>query len=107
MSNVQCPKSRVKNPLRSDQPDIGPWTFSPGENEMKHHPAWLATGLLVFVILACNLGKKSNDNNRPANGNSNSSAPTTEADLGSGATIKEIHMAKDDGNGSPGEETDT
>ena len=75
---------------------------------MKHHPAWLAAGLLLFVILACNLGKKSNVNNRPANGNSNaSSRPATETDLGSGAAIKEIHMAKDDGNGTPGEETDT
>jgi len=71
---------------------------------MKHHPAWLAAGLLVFVILACNLGKKSNVNNRGASGNSNSSP--SEVDLGPGLLIKEIHMAKDDGNGTPGEETD-
>jgi hypothetical protein len=61
---------------------------------MKHHPAWLTAGLLIFVVLACNLGKKTS--------NSNSNTPV---DQGSGAYIKEIHMAKDDGQGSPGEET--
>jgi len=68
---------------------------------MKHHPAWLAAGLLVFVVLACNLGKVKN-----ANSNSNSNA-SREADLGSGAAIKEIHMAKDNGKGAPGDETDS
>lgn len=72
---------------------------------MKHHPAWLAAGLLVFVVLACSLGKKTaNDSN--SNSNSNSTAGR-EADSGSGAAIKEMHMAKDDGSGAPGEETDT
>ena len=70
---------------------------------MKHHPAWLAAGLLVFVVLACNLSKNSNTN---SNSNSNSNSNTS-SDLGSGQAIKEIHMAKDDGNGAPGEETDT
>ncbi|HLN98427.1 MAG TPA: hypothetical protein VK208_08205 [Pyrinomonadaceae bacterium] len=75
---------------------------------MKHHPAWLAAGLLVFVVLACNLGKKANTNVGNANTNANSKTqPGAETDLGSGAAIKEIHMAKDDGNGSPGDETDT
>ena len=64
---------------------------------MKHHPAWLAAGLLVFVVLACNLSKNSNSNS-----NSNSSG-----DLGSGQAIKDVHMAKDDGNGAPGDETDS
>lgn len=68
---------------------------------MKPHAAWLAAGLLVFVVLACNLGKMKNAN---TNSNSNSNA-STEADTGSGNAIKEIHMAKDDGNGDPGEET--
>lgn len=73
---------------------------------MKHHPAWLAVGLLVFVVLACNFGKKipiNSNSNTNANTNSNSS---TEADLGSGVAIKDIHMAKDDGDGKPGDETD-
>jgi hypothetical protein len=64
---------------------------------MKHHPAWLAAGLLVFVVLACNLSKSTN------NSNSNSSSSTT-AEQGPGTYIREIHMAKDDG-GSPGDET--
>jgi hypothetical protein len=73
---------------------------------MKHHPAWLAAGLLVFVVLACNLSK--NTNNRNSNSNSNSSSSTsTESDLGPGLAIKESHMAKDDGNGEPADETDT
>jgi hypothetical protein len=76
---------------------------------MKHHPTWLAIGLLIFVVLACNLGKKVDTNlnsnsNSNANSNSNSS---TDVDLGSGVAIKDIHMAKDDGNGSPGDETDS
>ena len=40
---------------------------------MKRHPAWLASGLLLFVVLACNLSKNKNVNvnvntgsNRPA-----------------------------------------
>ena len=69
---------------------------------MKQHPAWLAAGLLVFVVLACSLGKKTENN---SNSNSNSKT-TTETDPGSGAAIKEIHMAKDD-NGAPGAESDS
>jgi hypothetical protein len=68
---------------------------------MKHHPAWLAAGLVVFVVLACNLSKSTNSN---SNSNSNSSSSTA-SDQGSGAFIKEIHMAKDDGSGAPGDET--
>jgi hypothetical protein len=70
---------------------------------MKQHPAWLAAGLLVFVVLACNLGKKTASNSN-LNSNSNSNAGA-EAD-GSRAAIKEIHMAKDD-NGAPGDETNS
>jgi hypothetical protein len=72
---------------------------------MKHHPAWLAAGLLIFVVLACNLGKLKNVNtNSNNNTNSNSNAAV---DRGAGSAIKEIHMAKDDGNGEPGEQTTT
>jgi hypothetical protein len=70
---------------------------------MKHHPAWLAAGLLVFVVLACNLGKKTTNSNSNSNSNSSSS---TAGDQGSGNYIKDIHMAKDNG-GSPGDETDS
>jgi hypothetical protein len=70
---------------------------------MKHHPGWLAAGLLIFVVLACNLGKTKNANNSNSNSNANASR---QVDLGSGNAIEEIHMAKDD-NGDPGAETDT
>lgn len=69
---------------------------------MKHHPAWLAAGLLVFVLLACNLGKKTTNSNSNSNSNSGSTV-----DQGSGSYIKEIHMAKDNGRGAPGDETDS
>ncbi len=39
---------------------------------MKHHPAWLAAGLLIFVVLACNLGKRTAN----VNVNTNSNTPT-------------------------------
>jgi hypothetical protein len=75
---------------------------------MRHHPAWLAVGLLVFVVLACNLGKK-NANNANLNGNANTNAGSTSSGggetTGPGIEIAEIHMAKDDGNGDPGDET--
>ncbi|HEV7798938.1 MAG TPA: hypothetical protein VGO73_12310 [Pyrinomonadaceae bacterium] len=74
---------------------------------MKHHPAWLAVGLLICVVLACSFGKNTNTNSN-SNSNANSgSASSTGADLGSGNAIREIHMAKDDGNGAPGDETDS
>lgn len=75
---------------------------------MRHHPAWLAVGLLLFVVLACNLGTK-NTNNNNANGNANTSATADSGggDTGPGIAIKEIHMAKDDGNGDPGDKTST
>lgn len=74
---------------------------------MTRHPAWLATGLLVFAVLACNLGKNTNSNSSSdSNSNSNSST-SSEADLGSGQAIKEIHMAKDNGREKPGDETDS
>ena len=73
---------------------------------MKQHPAWLAAGLLVFVVLACNLGKMKNLNTN-SNANANSNIASTSADEGSGNAIKEIHMARDDGSGAPGAETNS
>jgi len=74
---------------------------------MRHHPAWLAAGLLVFVVLACNLSKNSNNSNSNSTSNSNNSnsSSSTDSDLGSGQAIEEIHMAKDNGKGGPGDET--
>ena len=53
---------------------------------MKHNPAWLAAGLLVFVVLACNFSAGTNSNSGP---------------------ISKISMAKDNGKGDPGDETNT
>ena len=66
---------------------------------MRKHPAWLAVGLLLFALLACNLSKKTNTNNSNANSN-NANAEDTQVE--SGSVIKEIYMAKDDGSGKPG-----
>lgn len=72
---------------------------------MKHNPAWLAAGLLVFVVLACSAGKNANKESN-SNSNSNTSRASEAEDAGSGVFIKEIHMAKDD-NGKPGSEADS
>ena len=61
---------------------------------MKLHAAWLAGAMLLSVVLACNFSTNSN-----LNSNSNSAS--------SSAVFSEIHMAKDDGNGKPGDETNT
>lgn len=55
---------------------------------MKHHPAWLAAGLLIFVVLACNFSTNSNSGSN--------SGP-----------ISKMTMAKDNGSGEPGDETNT
>ena len=62
---------------------------------MKHHPAWLAAGLLIFAVLACNLSK--NNNNSNSNGNSNRPASAE-------IYVEQLHMAKDDNN-APGAST--
>lgn len=53
---------------------------------MKPHLAWLAGALLLFAVLACHFSTNSNST--------------------SGA-ISDIHMAKDNGRGDPGDETNT
>lgn len=55
---------------------------------MKHHPAWLALGLLLFVVVACNFSTGTNSGS------------------GSGP-ISKMTMAKDNGKGDPGDETNT
>jgi len=67
---------------------------------MKHHPAWLAAGLVLFVVLACSAGKNTN---QESNSNSNTSRTSEAEDAGPGIFIKEIHMARDD-DGKPGRE---
>lgn len=72
---------------------------------MKQHPAWLAASLLLFVVLACNLGKRGANVNINSNSNTNTEASTDTEDLGPGNSIQEVHMAKDNGRNAPGDET--
>lgn len=68
---------------------------------VKRHCAWLAAGLLVFVVVACNPGRKTT--NQSTNSGAAQDSPSSAST--STGVIKELHLAKDDGNGAPGEET--
>jgi hypothetical protein len=68
---------------------------------MRFHPALLAACLFLSVVLACNIGKTKNANVSTNTGASNSS--TAGSDAGPATLISEIHMAKDDGHGDPGD----
>jgi len=59
-------------------------------HKMKHHPAWLAAGLLVFVVLACNPSKK----NLQLQFNLQFKFQHQRVNQGSGSFLKEIHMAR-------------
>jgi len=74
---------------------------------MKHHSGWLAAGLLLFVVLACNLSKNSNNNNGNANKNANENKATNTAQpkrTNADVYVARLYMAKDN-NGKPGDET--
>jgi hypothetical protein len=77
---------------------------------MKRHSGWLAAGLLLFAVLACNLSKNGNNNNsNNSNSNSNnknSNTATTNRPANADVYVEKIHMAKDK-DGSPGEDTTT
>jgi len=77
---------------------------------MRHHPGWLAAGLLLFAVLACNLSKNSNnsnDSNRNANDNkASTNAPKTNRPANADVYVDKVYMAKDKG-GEPGDETTT
>jgi hypothetical protein len=66
---------------------------------MRRRPAWLAVGLILFVLVGCNLGRKTAD---VAN-NKSPEPENTSQDASSTGAISEIYMAKDDGNGDPGD----
>ena len=70
---------------------------------MKRHPVWLALALVLFVVLACNLGRRSTNlsTNKAAEAE-NVNATTTSTSTG---VLEDVHMARDDGKGDPGEET--
>ncbi len=70
---------------------------------MKRHSGWLAAGLLLFVVLACNLsknGNNSNNSNSNANSNKNSNTSTNTRSANAEVYIEKIRMAKDK-NGDP------
>lgn len=71
---------------------------------MKRHSGWLAAGLLLFAVLACNLSKNSNNNNSNSNSNKNSNTATINRPANADVYVDQISMAKDD-NGKPGETT--
>ncbi len=74
---------------------------------MKRHPAWLAAGLLLFAVLACNLSKNRNTNNSNRNGNENKSSNTNQPNRTNAEIyVDRVYMAKDN-NGKPGDETTT
>ncbi len=70
---------------------------------MNRHPAWLAVGLILFVVIACNLGKKTTNLSTNNTADLDTSTPATPS-TATGA-LTEAHMARDDGKGGPGEET--
>lgn len=77
---------------------------------MKRHPAWLAAGLLLAVVLACNLSKNSNNRNSNENENRNnnraSAGPTPNRPANAEVYVDSIDMAKDK-DGDPGDKTTT
>ena len=79
---------------------------------MKRHSGWLAAGLLLFAVLACNLSKNSNNTNNSnnsnsnSNKNSNSNASVITRPANAEVYVDSLTMNKDD-NGRPGEPTTT
>jgi hypothetical protein len=74
---------------------------------MKRHSGWLAAGLLMFAVLACNLSKNSNNsNNSNSNTNKNTNSATINRPANADVYVDKISMAKDD-DGKPGEITTT
>lgn len=72
---------------------------------MKRHSGWLAAGLLLFAVLACNLSKNSNNsNNSNKTANANKATPQPTRAANAEVYVDRIYMAKDK-NGDPGEET--
>ena len=76
---------------------------------MTRHPGWLAAGLLLFVVLACNLSKNNNNsnnsNNSNRNSNENKSSNTNQPKrVNPDVYVTRAYMAKDD-DGRPGDET--
>ena len=73
---------------------------------MKRHSGWLAAGLLLFAVLACNAGKNDNNSNNSNSNNKNSNTATTNRPANADVYVETIEMAKDK-DGEPGDTTTT
>jgi hypothetical protein len=67
---------------------------------MNRHSGWLAAGLLLFAVLACNLSKNKNNSNDSNNSNSNSNnrnsnTVTTNRPPNAEVYVDTLNMAKD------------
>jgi hypothetical protein len=73
---------------------------------MKRYSGLLAAGLLIFVVLACNLSRNSNNSNNSNNRNSNANKATPQPTRRANADVfvNRIYMAQD-ADGKPGDET--
>lgn len=79
---------------------------------MKHHSGWLAAGLLLVAVLACNTTKNGNNNNSNNSNNSNSNnknsnTATKTRPANADVFIEKIRMAKDKGGDPESGATDT
>ena len=66
---------------------------------------WLVIGLLVFVVNACSGARQASNQSNTQSGSPSQGEGSTSAT--STGIIKQVHVAKDNGKGGPGEETDT
>ncbi len=71
---------------------------------MKRHPGWLAAGLLLAIVLACNVSKNFNNSTSNENRSANTSTNTRRAH--GDFYVESAYMAKDD-NGNAGDSTTT
>jgi hypothetical protein len=75
---------------------------------MRRHSGWLAAGLLLLAVLACNLGKNNNNSNNSNSNSNNRNSNTVQTNRPPNAEVyvDSVNMAKDD-NGKPGADTTT
>jgi hypothetical protein len=70
----------------------------------KYYRSWFVIGLLVFVVNGC--GRQATNQSNSQSGNA-SQADSSSSSAKPTGVIKQVHMARDNGKGGPGEETDT
>ena len=72
---------------------------------MKIHSGWLAAGLLLAAVLACNTTNNSNNSNsNNSNSNKSSNSSSNKRPANADVYVERIEMAKDN-NGEPGDST--